>query len=118
MEHLHLCQVGDLSARIEALFAWQQRQANVQSNPNRKESVAAANLNMAGPVGTPVQPKGLADRVCLNCGTRGGIWEMEFRPESEVELAALALNQCVSAGAAGIGHTRYTHLCGGLGGAA
>ena len=57
--------------------------------------------------------RGLKERVCLQCGERGGAWNEEIRPEapqSAAALKALALNQCVGAGFDG-GHILHTHLC-------
>ncbi len=58
-----------------------------------------------------IRARGLAERVCLKCGSRTGVWIAEVKPESEVWLHDLALNQCV--GSAGIdgGHVLYTHQC-------
>ncbi|MDR3741628.1 MAG: hypothetical protein P4L40_21625 [Terracidiphilus sp.] len=98
--HERGCPVGGVEAAIENLFAYQQRCAaeSVQSNPTGRERVTAraGNLNTAGPAGTPAQPKGLADRVCLKCGTRGGIWKSRLVSQAEFELSVLALNECAS----------------------
>ena len=57
------------------------------------------------------RPRGLAQRVCLKCGKQDENWIKEVKPEDEVYLAALDLNQCVGAGPEQHGHTLYTHVC-------
>jgi hypothetical protein len=61
--------------------------------------------------GTGMGLRGLQERICLKCGKRGGIWNAEYSPLSEVYLSDLALNQCVGMATKGHGHFIYTHVC-------
>jgi hypothetical protein len=67
----------------------------------------------AGCAGDGIRPRGLVQRVCLKCGERGGIWQEELRPASEIQIHLLGLNQLVSDGP-GDGETvkLSTHNCG------
>jgi hypothetical protein len=51
--------------------------------------------------------------VSSDGGARGGDWDAQQGPEAldELYLSRLGLNQCVSAGIDGHGHTLYTHRC-------
>ena len=79
------------------------------SDFNGEENAADLETNRAG---DGIRLRGLNERVCLKCGERGGDWVAEAKPEGEVELSSLGLNQCVGAPFQGeSGHTLYTHRC-------
>lgn len=58
-----------------------------------------------------ISPLPRIEQRCGKCLRVDGNWLAEQRPESEVYLATLAKNQCVSAGLGGHGHTLLTHDC-------
>lgn len=99
--HTATCRTGRVSGIIADLMK------TLDVNPTEKEAAEGE----TGCVGDGIRPRGLSDRVCLRCGVRGGVWSAEQRPESEVALSLLGLNQCVTASADGKGHTLYTHRC-------
>lgn len=78
-------------------------------NSKEKEAVADGETTRAG---DGIRLRGLADRVCLKCGERGGYWDAAVGAQgAEIDLALLGMNQCVGAGLAGEGHILYTHRC-------
>lgn len=84
--------------------------ATNDSKPSEKEKAPEGETAGAD---DGIRARGLAERVCLKCGSRAGVWIAEVKPESEVWLHDLALNQCVMA-ATGVGHVLYTHQCASL----
>jgi len=98
LQHARSCNTGRVFAALAGLLAMLDDQP---AEPDRDFTVL------------PVEAtRGLAERVCLKCGARGGEWRSQLRPECEVELSLLGLNQCVGAGLGWRGaHTLYTHQC-------
>lgn len=108
-EHAETCRTGRVTAILDELHALDGGIAKLEvHNPDTKEAAADRETGCAG---DGIRPRGLAERVCLKCGMTGGMWTAFQRPEAEVELALLGLNQCVSASADGKGHVLYTHQC-------
>ena len=51
------------------------------------------------------------NRDCPSCGRRDGNWTAEQKPEVEVRLNRLAINQMVGSAHPDSGHILYTHNC-------
>lgn len=67
-------------------------------NPSQKETALAEE---AKPVPAPSgngSPCGAPERICLKCGKKDELWDAETRPEVEVYLHLLGLNQCAERG--------------------
>lgn len=79
-----------------------------ESQSSQKE---AAPEGEEGRAGDGIRLRGLKLQTCLQCGERGGVWDAEQRPETEIELGKLGLNQCVGASSHLTGHVLYMHRC-------
>jgi hypothetical protein len=99
------CNTGRVLGLVAALLA--PVAAQVESM-NRKEAGPAEEMGRAG---DGARMRGLSTQTCLKCGARDGEWSAEAKPDVEVLLSKLALNQLVGAGQDGHGHTLYTHHC-------
>lgn len=102
VSHTNTCRTGRVLGIIAELMA------TADFNLKEKENALAEETSCAG---DGIRPRGLSERVCLKCGVRGGVWFAQQRPEEEVQLSSLEMNQCASAGIEGKGHTLYTHRC-------
>jgi hypothetical protein len=80
-----------------------------ESQSSQKE---AAPEGEKGRADDGIRLRGLKQQACLKCKERGGVWDAEQRPETEIELGKLGLNQCVGASSHLTGHVLYTHRCG------
>jgi hypothetical protein len=103
--HAITCNTGKVLSLVTAITNMAVAQPSI---PQREETAPAGEDDHSG---TGMGLRGLQERVCLKCGKRGGLWTAELKPEAEVWVADLALNQCVGMAADGHGHILYTHLC-------
>ena len=102
IQHARTCNAHRVQRILSDLFS-------LDLNPNGKE---AAPDGETGCAGDGIRLRGLAERVCLKCGARGGDWHAEKRPAGEIDLSLLGLNQLVSDDGDGESVTLYTHRCG------
>lgn len=105
--HAATCKTGRV---LDVLLELMQAAAKPALHENLEGKYTAPDLPGAPP---NAPPRGLNARVCLKCGKRDGNWIAVQRPEAEVDLEMLGLNQCVGAGVNGDGHMLHTHQCAG-----
>jgi hypothetical protein len=102
LRHATSCNTRCVLGLVVELMALQ------ESQPSEKE---VAPDGEKGRADDGIRLRGLKLQTCLQCGERGGVWDAEERPETEIDLGKLALNQCVGASSHLPGHVLYTHRC-------
>lgn len=105
LKHTASCRAGRVLNLITELVA----NAEAGEQLNRKEDAGGPEPVAAG---EEIPLSQLKDQQCNRCGQVGGVWEIQHRPDVEVDMSLLGLNQRVGAPlAAGRGHSLYTHHC-------
>jgi hypothetical protein len=76
-------------------------------NPTGKETAKDGETDGAG---DGIRPRGLQHKICLKCGSRGGVWTAAHHP-GRADLSLLGLNQVVGVGLDEDSYTLHTHQC-------